>query len=62
MLAGIPVPVDKKPDWHIKIIVPVNKNRKSDLDIPVPVNKNQNSERIPDFTRIWWNDNLKILL
>ena len=44
MFAEIPVPVDKKPDWHFKI--PVNKNRNSDLEIPVPVNKNWISEWI----------------
>ena len=33
-MAGISVPVDKKPDRHFKIPFPVTKNRNSDLEIP----------------------------
>ena len=60
VLARISVPVDKNPYWHFKILVPVNKNRNSDLEIPVPVNKNRISGWIPEITRIWSNDHLKI--
>ena len=38
----IPVPVDKKPDWHLKILFLFNKNRNGDLEIPVLDNKNWN--------------------
>ena len=42
MFAGIPIPVDKKPDQHSEIPVLVNKNWNCDLEIPVPVDKNRN--------------------
>ena len=42
LFAEIPVPVDKKLDWHFKITIPVNKNRNCDLEIPVLVEKNRN--------------------
>ena len=40
--AEIPVPVDKKLDWHFKIPVSDNKNRNYELEILVQVEKNQN--------------------
>ena len=44
VFAGIPVPLDKKPDLHFNILVSVNKNQNNDLEITVLVNKNRISE------------------
>ena len=52
--------IDKKPDWHFKILVSVNKNRNGDLENPVPVNNNRILEFIPEIIRIWSTDHLKI--